>query len=882
MVGGYILTLDGCPYAFGTAGITALPTSSDQDWATTWTLAADTLEWFSRTLVQGAVPIEGRAVAAQCSFLVHDKPMTAGPAAGHNLMSWLATRLPNNIVSTQLSANILATDHTITVDDATRFDPFPRVIHMEREAIYCGSRVGNVIAVVSVPEGRGYYGSRAVAHMIDTQLSAAVRPEVWGDFPWVSKRRAILWRVNAAGVATPKWRGYASRSPRLSPDGAKFEIQCEDVWKYHSTQMLGLPNAVTRLRGFNVGALKLGAVVTPVGGGIPTTMVTDIWVSSDSVRSTIDDLFLDAIARLTALFVSNSIAGTPEYYSDGSTLGFRCTVSSVGSLSIWAQLGDQYSSASGVLTAANTWRADLQLGDIPGSLVIIDSAIQRDIPVTATNDIPTSWPTTFLPSPPNSSLVDGICITQMSQVLRGEYDADTNLTVNASSTSVVNATVTGSARLDQKQPRYIPHTSRTWRFVSRNTFLRLTAHVKSDHFIYGLRHVIEDPLGIIQSGADPRDWDWSTAGRVESLASVSSAAREWYLDGTQRLGDIVTDACTVLGYSVAVRSSRLAIIAFQPPLPTDTVVATIGTTDMVPGVAPLWTALPDGLVNAATISSDVVKLTVRDGRSIGRYGQARTIDVELTGAPIDRAMLEQPRELANQLMSRTIALWSEPTQTGTIALPLTVWEDVIQPGDYIRLTEWLMPSGSGGRGWNDVCQVLTCGADHKKNQLVLTLLLYARSGLAGYAPSARVGSISSGSPSTIFLAAPGYVLNASDYAGSDLPGYRGIASDGGCSFYNVGDKIELLLKNSTTAARFICTIIATNPAAGVRSITVTETIPIAGPNWPAQATAGNVDVRQAPYQTAGLQAGQKQYGEVGSNSTLTIGGTSDTAKYWSP
>lgn len=874
MVGGYILTLDGCPYAFGTAGITALPTSSDQDWATTWTLAADTLEWFSRTLVQGAVPIEGRAVAAQCSFLVHDKPMTAGPAAGHNLMSWLATRLPNNIVSTQLSANILATDHTITVDDATRFDPFPRVIHMEREAIYCGSRVGNVITVVSVPEGRGYYGSRAVAHMIDTQLAASVKPEVWADFPWVSKRRAILWRVNAAGVATPKWRGYASRSPRLSPDGAKFEIQCEDVWRYHSTQLLGLPNAVTRLRGFNVGALKLGAVITPIGGGTPTTMATEIWISSDAVRSTLDDLFTDAIARLLQLFTSASVAGSPEYYSSGSTIGYRCTVSGIGSLAIWAQLGDQYSSATGVLTATNTYRADLQLGDMPSALLIVDSALQRFLPVTTTNDLPSSWP--------SNHLTDGISTTRMEQVLLGEYDADNWLTLNVGSTNVTDSTVQASGSIDPKQPHYVPHTSRTWKFLNRNTFLRLTAHVQTDHFIYGLRHVIEDPLGIIQSGADPRDWDWSTSGRVESLTSFRGAAREWYLDGTSRLGDIVTDACTVLGLSVAVRNSRLAIIAFQPPLPTDVVTATIGTTDMVPGVAPLWTALPDGLVNAASIESDIVKLTVRDGRSIGRYGQARTVSVSLTGAPIDRSLLEQPRDIATQLMGRTIAMWSEPTQMGTIALPLTVWEGVIQPGDYIRLAEWLMPSGSGGRGWNDVCQVLTCGADHKKNQLVLTLLLYARSGLAGYAPSARVGSISSGSPSTIFLAAPGYVLNASDYAGSDLPGYRGTANDGGCSFFNVGDKIELLLKNSTTASRFVCTIIATNPAAGVRSITVTETIPIAGPNWPAQATAGNVDVRQAPYQTAGLQAGQKKYGEIGNYSTLAIGGTADAAKYWSP
>jgi hypothetical protein len=878
-VNGWGISFDACPYLFATEGVSSLPTSTDADWSTDWFCATDTLEWFDRTIKEGGTPIDGGAVTGSQSFFVHDATVSTGPAAGHSIMSWLATRFPSSIASTQLSATLSASAHTFTVVDGAQLDTLPRVVWIEREAILCTGRVGSTVTVSSVPEGRGYYGSRAVAHSIDSSHGAAVQPEVWAEFPWVTKRRVVLWRVRD-GVATPEWRGYASRSPRLDSGGAKFEIQCEDVWKFSSGQILGLPNAVARLRAYSAYGLQIGLLITDVGGGGPTRYESQIWNDDpdETVIETLDELFRAAILRVQLQLVADSRAVSIDAYLEGGRPSLRATASNVGGLTIFVRLGDEYVSGAGGIVTTNTWRAEVQLDGAPGALTVIDSARRRNIAVTSAPDYPATWPSV--------TRTDGGVVTFLEQILRGEYDADNWLTIHPVSTDLGRAMVDGTGVIEQKLPFSTPPRRTSWRFAAAATLVRATAHIRSDHFAYALKHVIADSLGIVQSMLDPRDWNLDElADRIVRITELRGAAVEWFLDGTSRLDDLTSAACTMLGLSIAVRRSRLCVIAWQPPLPTDSVVATLSTTDLVPGVLPQWTTMPDGLINTATVENDQVRLGVRDGRSFGRYGQGRTVATSLDGSPLYRSLLSQPRELGNQIMSRMIAMWSEPVAVGTISVPLGVWESTIHAGDYVRVSEWLLPNGAGGRGWNDVVQVISRTRNTKQERMELTLLAYNRSNLAGYAPAARVQSISS---ATLTLVDPVYIAG-SDYAGSDLPGYASVplpgyspaaANDGGASRWAPGDAVELRLWDSWTDTRYEAVVLSVNPA--TRQVVLTAPVPTSPTNWPTQATAGFVQLRSARRGATGFQASQKNFAAVGDDATNTIGGTSEPAKFWSP
>ena len=181
---------------------------------------------------------------------VHDFEHDGSPFAS------LITQRLSDIRLTRLTATLSSSATTFTVADGSALDTLLPHRVIGTEAIRCQSRSGNTITVAS--GGRGYLGTRAAAHVVDTAMLA--QPAVYGALQRFDKRRCVLYRVSDSGACTAVWRGHVTNGPRLSTrDQASIELQAEHVWSRYKSAVLGRPDAACTLRGFNMSGINVQA-----------------------------------------------------------------------------------------------------------------------------------------------------------------------------------------------------------------------------------------------------------------------------------------------------------------------------------------------------------------------------------------------------------------------------------------------------------------------------------------------------------------------------------------------------------------------------------------------------------------------------------------------
>jgi hypothetical protein len=293
---GYILSIEGCPYAFSTNGIPAgllvqgFPTHPD--WADSWTVIDnclvnpnDYVSWNERTLpIEGDLEVDGITLKLLDKY-VENFALYDGTSFSGNLLTELFTRgsaresplylersLPS-IVSQAPAADeaynnelLLFSDPGLpdpafannayynprrvsaSYDMSTTFGSGLRPIWIEDE---CLAIIGTAQAVPGPVDpkvlvvgistestlGRGYYGTENKYHRIRETYS----PEIFLKHPLVIKRGVILWRVEDAYNVTdesiyPIWRGYCQSSPELTPDGSTFELRAEHKWNTYKNE----------------------------------------------------------------------------------------------------------------------------------------------------------------------------------------------------------------------------------------------------------------------------------------------------------------------------------------------------------------------------------------------------------------------------------------------------------------------------------------------------------------------------------------------------------------------------------------------------------------------------------------------------------------------
>lgn len=897
---GFGLSVDGCPYLFTSGGITTLPTpdaADTSDWSTAWTVAPGFLDWskgFSWT--ERMKPLAGDLEWSGLTFTLHDAPLGSIP----RLLSYLATRVPRAITQCRITAVTGTGTGALTVDDGSDFPSGAQTIWLEGEAIYCSGRVGNTFTMAS----RGYYGTVARSHSPKANNQGA--PTVWSAFPWITRRRLILWLVSDAGVATAQWRGYAMRAPRLSSDGARFELQANSLWDVEKNLSFIEDTYSTRLAGFN--ALPVGVYVLTSAnsnGGAPSN------------RGIVETIAFRRAADLCAYLSANPGTGSAgairpsilatnpgvtvnqaELAIAGDDLELRTSISGGGTIMASLTLGvpgigrtDQYS------TQTSDPRTAVVRVPLPPAIVIGSETTALPIPVDSVAALPTSFA--------SESYADGSYRTTIAQVLRGDLNDDIALELRPTSASATDPTlieaqpaVVSKMRLVGKTPQGKLAAARqqfvgdprgyawgNYVYVLTDLEVRYALQVEGGHWAYALKHVLQSG-SLAKTGVDARNWDWT---RIDDLvaATVGSTARaQWSFTGQQQVGPLVVNRAALFGCGLGVRGSRLTVIPFRRALAGETPVASFTRADLVATARPTYAAFPDGLANSVRLKTEDVELNVRYVDSVAKYGQTRTIDLDVSGIKMPSGLDSTYESYVNLVMPRILYLWGEPVQTVEIPVSLA-WLDTVFLGDVVAVTEDTLPDGAGGRGLGNAESLAVLGATRQygfvigrrvemrpgSDGLIWLELLIQPVG-AGYAPCMRVNTASV--TSTTVAANVSFISNA-----SGVGHYAGLSTenDGGAAYFKANDVVEFIQRDTTTLSK-----LGPYTILSVSGTTITFTASLPGPTVTALSVAGSQwDLRYANYGNgAALQATQETYAFVASNTSYKIGTSTDRALNWSP
>lgn len=889
----YALTIDGLPYyaTTGTLPVVLWNELNDPDEPRGAT-ALTALEmpkggWTERMrLVEGDLEVGGM------TFELHDVTPSTGIAAGQPWLTWLASRQPIEIDSAILSTTMTAaaTTFVLTSTSASAVSgSIPCVLWVDDEAINCASYNGGTQTVTVATDGRGYYGTKAKAHTVDVEFG--VVPEAWVAPPWINRRRVLLWRIDdAAGTAHVVWRGYANR-PRLSPNGASWQLQCEPAWTVDRARPLGIPTASTRVRGYSPSVIAFGALTGNTLNLFGTSTARD---ATAGIFGTLDELLSWAKTSLHAQLagISGVTSAVVDLQRFRSQVTLRLQLTSVDPLLppyrpryIAAQI-----SVAGEVTTGPVTTTDPQVSsceaDMPSAAISLpldyDEANPPSIPVTTTVGLSSIAAATPLTNGPHT--------TSVQTALIGKVDENTLLVVYVTATDPDDTTlngpsITGGFRFfDAKTGRVIDDrydgVRRSHAVILSAVRLQLGARVTTTHWAYGLAGLLADSSHA-RGGFDTRNFDTGSLGAVARITENENAGRDWNLTGEQTLGDLVVPTLAADGCCPAiVADGKVGFAALRNPLINETVAATFTSANFVAGTRALWEDGPAGIVNVATLEVGDSKVTINDQRSIGRYGQGRVASFKLQGLEY-AGDISDARVLGSRLLSRILQVFGEPVAVVKWTTPMGAsggsvgFLDAAYCGDIVAVTDATTPNGVGGRV-NTLrrCQVIARTIDLARGTIQWEAL--ALPVAYAYAPAIRVTSISG----AVITADYQYVLegggDATDYAGTTT----GSGGNRGVTKFVAGDRVKLLLRDSTTYDYYSAVVLSVNGGAG--TITLTASVPTTPTDWPAVCGTGMVDLVYDDYETSGIQAAQKQYAYGGGGNAVWggIGATTDKSRRW--
>lgn len=196
------------------------------------------------------------------------------------------------------------------------------------------------------------------------------------------------------------------------------------------------------------------------------------------------------------------------------------------------------------------------------------------------------------------------------------------------------------------------------------------------------------------------DWDFTNAQQIIRASSGIDARREWYLDGTVKVGSMAGDLLRFAGCSIVQRDSKLMVWPIQPPLPTSTLVADLEEdADGIIGENASWKPGRGMLANAVKLSVGDGELRVVDLDSQRRYGQTKDMEVKLHGTDNFQTIAVSMTTLGAYLLGKQLGQYSEPVAIVRIAVP-EYRTQTIKHGDYVRIKKsYSLPDGHGGRGY---------------------------------------------------------------------------------------------------------------------------------------------------------------------------------------
>lgn len=434
----------------------------------------------------------------------------------------------------------------------------------------------------------------------------------------------------------------------------------------------------------------------------------------------------------------------------------------------------------------------------------------------------------------------------------------------------------GSAIFRGKRPNEYKEAWRTHHFVMQEVELEHKMSLKSRHWLDLLRY------GIIERFHYSGDFDFSFNSYAMLKLQNPSFTTELFLEPKQQYGQIVQGLSQYYGIvPTTTAGGKMRFVKLVKPSLATSSSFTFTSADMVKGQAPTWEDVGDSVVTAIKVSSKGLPgdtLLIRNQYAKGKYGDVQTVEIDLEKIGIEHALFQRvgPNQspeglLTADLTSRFFSLFREPYRKYTIHLPLS-YVATIFPGQVITVSEWLLPNGSGGRGLSQAKLLIQKKATNlQEGRVSITGVLFPQEVNSGFSPCCRLSAVNAGTKTvtvnTNYLSTGRSSTEApTDYAGSNLAGYPHTANDGGIGWFNVGDKVQLILRNSTTFTAEDFTIASKTST----TITFAETINTSPTNWPVHAAADNVDIRFSSYSTSGLQTAQKSWAFIGDGDTRRL------------
>lgn len=865
-IAGYALTIAGCPYTFTTAGVSSVTSTHDLWQYDDATVAAGWLDWPTGTISERAKPLDGDLDVSGMSFRLHDATADGGTADGFHLLSRLAARDPARVTSTPLAASVAAGATTITVGSGAALGSLPRWVWVERECIRIASRVGNVLTVAA--SGRGALGTRDDAHTIVPD--ASVYPEVYADIPWTTRRKVILWRVLTDGTATPAWIGFAVRAPRLSDDGARFDLPCDPLWQVLRQAPVGAADAMVRLVGYGRTGIEARGHSTPTLLRVMVQRGASALPVYAFAQQTYRDFPAMARALLEDLDAQMSISGRGGRMRRDLRLErgtAQLTLEAADSFSVSVHwIGQAFTPVPSFVRSGSSQTAIARIEGVPAVAYVVLPDTYTTLQVSSFAGFPATWGDT-LPTH------DGGHSTSRVRGLRlplsdSHYLAFSNITTSTTD----GPRVTGLASL-QARKYGAEEPSPAW-ILKNPPPLQLFTRVQTSHWAYGLRYGIATSA-LVEDLTDAADLDWSDIADVVQLTEGLSTARDWVFDGRREFGSVVRESCLIFGCSPILRDGAIGIHAWRwPRAGADRVELT--EADLIG--KPSWSVWMEGVANRIKVQSDALRIDATDQGSRRRYGPGRQIDITLAGVEDQASVVDDPVVFSRGVLAR-MALWTDPLQTVRIVLPAgRMWDrpgggaamptaERFRLGAEFVLSAWMLPDGAGDRGMTDaLCTVIAReeplgpGRDGG-GTVTLEALVWTRTA-RGYAPCARVESMG-GSSSKVILS-PNPVDGSTGYSGgADV------------ETFSIGDVVQLIERDSTTLTTETRTIAAVNT--GTREVTFTVAV---SAGMQTAIAGGWVDMRTAPW--GSVAASQQAWMFIGAESTSVIGGTSEPARPIAP
>jgi hypothetical protein len=880
MTTAWLLTIDGCPYAAGSADCPSTITSSDSDLPAgvvviPGALCSEKLRALSWS--EDIKPTTGELSVGQITLALDDELATSGPASGERVWTWLFSRRPREILNVSLaSPGISASATSIVVLSDPGFSNVPQTIWIDREAIRCsGFNAGTKTFTATA---RGYLGTRAASHYVDE--SNAFTPTVWAEFPNPQRRRAILWMV-VDGVASPVWRGYLGRAPRLDAEGSRWEVQLDHAWSVQQNRALGPSRQSVRIVGFQPESLRVMVLQTGFAGATINAFEVlrepypQPWPRSQT------DLASILVERINAMF-------RPAYAGSPLTGFVRATVSD-GRLRFETRLDTTHTlfvgprpvsgrvvlpSPSGEQSTATertvgAWTAIASLPYAATAHVMLRNGESNEVPVDSVAGIPTSSLST-------TTTADGLT-TRVQWALSDTTTAG-GWHIALDSVDGTNRTVTGVLR-----PQWIGWAGGVTLANPRSILLTepldvaLVTRVESTHWVGALRYgALAQDYGI-DDQADPRDWDWTSVPRViGATGGEYTTSRVWLFDGSAKLGEFVKDACRLDVCALGLRGSRLSFESIDPPLDTEDADYTLDLTagQGVHKSTIGWTTLPEGIVNVVRITRESgPSLTVNNQTSIARYGLSNALEIEAKGAIATALDGRTPFELARGPLSRALGMWGEPCELLAVDAPITALVDA-ELCSIVALTSKTIPDGEGHRGVSTTRRgrVMGRNIDFGRGVVRLSVLVYPHR-VSGYAPAFRVDGF--GAPSNRKVS-----ITAAAFSGTTATNYAGTSSSAGVELMNVGDVMRFRKVDDTSGTEEDEWVVESVDPAGP-SITLIADPSGGAIDWPNELAFGaTLELVACNYNATGIVATQKQYTYVGDDTTLAIDG--EPLKEWAP